>query len=188
MPGRSDDGQPVMADDPAAQPGRPARSLDEAQIRGPPVTWPMTVSELTAVSTTSGAGPPGWPAAARNEASQAGSSCSAMVELELTRSRLRRSARSAAIPASSPAATSSSRDAHSAITAPWGVSAEPRGLRRTSGTPVCASMARIRAETACWLTPICRAAPFRLPYRATPSSTSSAPRSGTWALSAMRPA
>jgi len=102
-----------------------------------------------------------------------------MVELELTRSRLRRSARSAAIPASSPAATSSSRAAHSAITAPWGVRLEPRGLRRTSGTPVCASMARIRAETACWLTPICWAALFRLPVRATPSSTSSAPRSGT---------
>jgi hypothetical protein len=37
------------------------------------------------------------------------------------------------------------------------------------------SMARIRAETACWLTPIYRAALFRLPIRATTSSTSNAP-------------
>ena len=72
-----------------------------------------------------------------------------MVELELTRSRLRRSARSAAIPTSSSPATSSSRAAHSAITAPSAVKLDPRGLRRTSATPVCASIARIRAETAC---------------------------------------
>ena len=146
----------------------------------------MTVSVLAAVSTTSGMSPPGRSAAAaRNDASQPGSSCSAMVELELTRSRLRRSARSAAIPASIPAATSSTRAAHSAITAPSSVRLEPRGVRRTSVTPVCASMARIRAETACWLIPICRAALFRLPDRATPSSTSSAARSGTCVLSAI---
>src|SRR5207245_1589879 len=35
MAGGDDDGEAVMADDPAAQPGRPPRSLDEAQIRGP---------------------------------------------------------------------------------------------------------------------------------------------------------
>ena len=35
MAGSDDDGEPVMADDPAAQPGRPPRSLDEAEIRGP---------------------------------------------------------------------------------------------------------------------------------------------------------
>ena len=35
MAGSDDDGEPVMADDPAAQPGGPPRSLDEAQIRGP---------------------------------------------------------------------------------------------------------------------------------------------------------
>ena len=106
-----------------------------------------------------------------------------MVELALTRSRARRSWRSAAIPASRPAATSSSLAAHSAITAPSAVKVDPRGVRCTSATPVCASIARIRAETACWLTPACRAAPFRLPVPATPSSTSSADRSGTCALS-----
>ena len=63
------------------------------------------------------------------------------------------------------------------------VRVEPRGVRCTSATPVCASIARIRAETACWLTPACRAAPFRLPVPATPSSTSSADRSGTCVLS-----
>src|SRR5262244_587333 len=145
----------------------------------------MTVSVLTAVSTTLGTGPPRRPAAARNDASQAGSNCSAMVELALTRSRLRRSARKAAIPASSPAATSSSRAAHSAITVPSAVRLEPRGVRCTSATPVCASIAAIRADTACWLTPACRAALFRLPVRATPSSTSSAARSGTCWLSAI---
>jgi len=31
----SDDDEPVMADDSAAQPGGPPRSLDEAEIRGP---------------------------------------------------------------------------------------------------------------------------------------------------------
>ncbi len=111
-----------------------------------------------------------------------------MVELALTRSRLRRSCRSAAIPASSPTATSSSRAAHSAITAPSAVSLEPRGLRCTSTTPVCASIARICAETACWLTPAWRAAPFRLPLVATPRSTSKAARPGTYALSPTRPA
>src|SRR5215472_15406817 len=146
----------------------------------------MTVSVLTAVSTTLGTGPPRRPAAARNDASQAGSNCSAMVELALTRSRLRRSARKAAIPASSPAATSSSRAAHSAITVPSAVRLEPRGVRCTSATPVCASIAAIRADTACWLTPACRAALFRLPVWATASSTSSAARSGTCWLSAIR--
>ena len=74
-------------------------------------------------------------ATARNDASQAGSNCSAMVELALTRSRLRRPARKAAIPA----AASSSRAAHSAITVPSAVRLEPRGsgaaARRRSAPP-----------------------------------------------------
>jgi hypothetical protein len=154
----------------------------------PSMTWVTTISVLAAVSTISGTCWPRPPTPARKEASQAGSSCSAMVELALTRSRSRRSWRNAARPASSPAATSSSRAAHSAITAPSAVRVEPRGVRCTSTTPVCASIARIRAETACWLTPISRAAPFRLPLLATSSSTSSAARSGTWLLIAIPPA
>jgi hypothetical protein len=51
-----------------------------------------------------------------------------------------------------------------------------------------APLAQAGAETACWLTPICWAALFRLPTRAAPSSTSSAPKSGTRVLSAVRPA
>ncbi len=144
----------------------------------------MTLPVLPSVSTMSGAGLPGRLAAAK-DASQAGRSCSAIVELALTRRRLRRSWRRAAIPASSSAATSSSRAARSAMTTPSAVRREPRGVRCTSATPVCASIARIRAETACWLTPACRAALFRLPVLATLSSTSSAARSGTCVLSAI---
>lgn len=102
-----------------------------------------------------------------------------MVRLALTRSRARRSARRAAIPASTSAAASSSRAAHSAIMTPSVVSLDPRGLRCTSVTPVWASIALIRAETACWLTPAALAALLRLPSWATPSSNSSAARSGT---------
>src|SRR5215831_3378181 len=61
------------------------------------------------------------PGAGRKDASHPGSSCSAMVELALTRRQMRRSWRSAAIPASRPAATSSTLAAHSAITAPSAV-------------------------------------------------------------------
>ena len=138
---------------------------------------------MAAVSTISGAVPPAATASARNDASHLGSSCSAIVELALTRNRARRSWRSAAIPASSPAATSSTRAAHSATTTPSAVSADPRADRCTSATPVWASIARIRDDTACWLTPAFCAAPLRLPAWATASSTSSADRSGTCPLS-----
>lgn len=69
----------------------------------------------------------------------------------------------------------------------FGVSREPRGVRCTKVTPVCASIARTRAEAACWLTPACLAALFRLLVLATLSSNSSAARSGTCGLSAIRP-
>ena len=71
----------------------------------------------------------------------------------------------------------------SAMTVPWAVKLEAREVRCTSVTPVCASMARMRADPACWLTPVSRAVQLRLPVLATLSSTSSAARSGTWLLS-----
>ena len=55
----------------------------------------------------------------------------------------------AARPASSSPATASSRAAHSATTAPSGVSAEPRGVRVIRATPACASADFTRADTAC---------------------------------------
>jgi hypothetical protein len=74
-------------------------------MRAPLVTWLMTASVLAAVSTISGGGLPRRPAANRNDTSQAGSSRSAMVKLALTRSRLHRSARRAAVPVSSGSAS-----------------------------------------------------------------------------------
>ena len=64
-----------------SQEGRCGPSV-KPRSAAPWMTWPMTVSVLTAVSTMSGDGWPGRLAAARKEASQVGSSCSAMVELD----------------------------------------------------------------------------------------------------------
>ena len=116
MAGSHDDGEPVMADDPAAQPGGPPRSLDDPQIRGPLGYVADDRLGIDRGQHDIGGRAARWPAAARNDISQVGSSCSAIVELELTPAAP--AVRSAAIPASSPAATSSSRDAHSAITPP----------------------------------------------------------------------
>ena len=54
---------------------------------------------------------------------------------------------------------------------PAGVSRDPRGSRSSSTAPTCASIARSRADAACWLIPACRAAAPMLPYRATASRT-----------------
>lgn len=102
-----------------------------------------------------------------------------MVMLAATRRRESRRTRSACAPASKAAAASTMRRAQSVTSAPASVRREPRGERSTRATPNCRSMERIRLLAAGWVIPSSRAAPPRLPSRATASSSSSAPRSGT---------
>ena len=69
--GGDNQGEPVVADDPAAQPrGGRGPSVNPMSAL-PSVTWVMTASVLAAVSTISGAGPACW-AAVQKDASQAG--------------------------------------------------------------------------------------------------------------------
>ncbi len=116
---------------------------------------------------------------ARSAISQPGSRYSAIVMEAATVSRESRRSRSALTPASKDSADSTMRRAQSVTSTPASVSREPLGERSSRVTPSIRSMARSRALAAGWLTPVSRAARPTLPSRATASSSSSAPRSGT---------
>ena len=90
-----------------------------------------------------------------------------MVRLAATRSWASRARRRLAMPLSSSPAWASSGAAQSTSSAPAGVSRDPRGSRSSRTVPTWASIARSRADAACWLIPACRAAAPMLPYRAT---------------------
>ncbi len=114
--------------------------------------------------------------------SHPGSRYSAIVMLAATRSRESRRSLSACVPASNAAAASTTLRAQSATSCPVSVSREPRGERSTRASPRWRSIDRTRLLAAGCETPSSRAARPRLPSRATASSSSSAPRSGTrWA-------
>ena len=152
-------------------PSTKPRSASSASSRS------ATTAEFPALSETAVPG-----RSARSAISQPGSRYSAIVMLAAIRSRESRRPRSACAPASNASAASTTRRAQSVTRTPSAVSREPRGERSTRATPRRRSIERIRLLAAGWVMPRSRAARPRLPCRATASSSSIAPRSGTrWA-------
>ena len=146
----------------------------------PAATSVATRSLLVAVMVTSVGTWPSCACRARSATSQPGSRCSAMVRLAAMLRWPRRSARSAAMPASSCSAASSTRPP-TAPAARRSGSAPTRGATgRAAARPTSDSMVRTRDDAACWVMPSSAAAALRLPVRATTTSSSSARSSGTW--------
>ena len=162
---------------PSTKPRSASRSL----------TRVATASLFAATRVTSAGARPACSYSPRSATSQLGSRCSATVRLDATRSWASRARRRLAMPVSSWPASASSGAAQSTTSRPAGVSRDPRGSRSSSTAPTCASIARSRADAACWLIPACRAAAPMLPYRATAANSSRAVSSGTCGLSGTLP-